>query len=494
MGPLGFALGLEGALDKCAHLEPTLDWASWYLDDGTIVGNPEAVANYLAHLVPALKDIGLEVNLSKCQLWGPGLHGDSEIALSRLQDTHPMSRIPVRPFDRREGITVLGVPVDVLGSAASGTRKWESATLAATNLLKKLRQLPDGQLRHCLLRHCLDACRVTHLMRSKSRTAGAKASTDLSVALREAVTDVVGCALTPCAWEQATLPISKGGLGVRDPEQCWAEARMAAIIGFHGRATTMVGLPADVASILTPDAPDVIARLASLLGPNHDPMSRWVLAPSALVTADLSYAKQAWWAEQVAEARRLRLPSLGTARDHVRLLNQEGPFASSWLSAIPNRSLNNVFLDTEFRSLCRFWLGLPLLPEGETLPPCPECGCSLDPFGDHFVTCRKNGLSRRHNALRDSWSQVLTASNIRHSKEVSTPHGDRPTDILLLGWDKGTDVCVDITITSPLGRVGRGRPDYLALNRERRARKGPQAGQHTLADGNWEVTRCRGTP
>ena len=210
-----------------------------------------------------------------------------------------------------------------------------------------------------------------------------------------------------------------------------------------------MGLPEEFALTPLPDTPQVLSVMSTTLGPNHDPVSRWLASPPTLVNADLSYAKQSWWAGQVAEARKARLPTFGTARDHVRLLNQDGPFASAWLSAIPNRALRTVFPDVDFRSLCRFWLGLPLLPDGLPLPSCPECREAIDPFGDHFVACRKNGFTRRHNALRDAWSQVLTASNIRHDKEVSVPSGDRPADILLIGWDKGMDVCVDLTVTSP---------------------------------------------
>ena len=464
MGPIGFALGLDSALDKCLEEEKALDWVSWYLDDGTVVGSLGAVGRYLDKLIPALRDVGLEVNLGKCQIWGPGVQHDGDAAIMGLEDDSPLCHIPIAPFSAEAGITVLGVPVDVPGSVASGERKWEAATDATIDLLTKLRSLPDGQLRHCLLRHCLDACRVTHLMRSVCRGAAVQSSARLSLALRGAIADVVGCGLTSGSWEQATIPISKGGLGVRDPETCWPAARVAAIVGFHSRATSLIGLPDQVASLPIPDAPEVIERLSSLLGPNHDPVSRWVSSPSALVHADSSYAKQAWWAEQVAEARRARLPTLGTARDHVRLLNQEGPFASSWLSAIPNRALNNVLQDTDFRSLCRFWLGLPLLPEGVLLPNCPECMEAVDAFGDHFVTCRKNGSTRRHNALRDAWARVLSTANIRHSIEVSVPCGDRPADILLLGWDKGTDVCVDLTISSPLSL------DCFPLNIERAKR------------------------
>ena len=126
---------------------------------------------------------------------------------------------------------------------------------------------------------------------------------------------------------------------------------MAAIVGFHGNATPFVGVPSEIARAQIPDTAEVLANLSNVLGPNHDPVSRWAATPSALVTADSSFTKQVWWADQVAEARKAHLPTLGTARDHVRLVNQEGPFASAWLSAIPNRALNNT-LTTPISGAC----------------------------------------------------------------------------------------------------------------------------------------------
>jgi len=129
---------------------------------------------------------------------------------------------------------------------------------------------------------------MTHLMCCKCHAAGAQAVPMLAGALREAVGDVVGCGLTHGAWEQATIPISKGGLGVRDTEHCWAEARVAAIVGFHAKASKLVGLPATIASSPVPETPQVLAHLSGTLGPHHDPISQWVLSPSSLATAHLS--------------------------------------------------------------------------------------------------------------------------------------------------------------------------------------------------------------
>ena len=47
---------------------------------------------------------------------------------------------------------------------------------------------------------------------------------------------------------------------------------------------------------------------------------------------------------------------------------------------------------------------------------------------------------------------------------MSTPGGDRPADILLIGWDKGTNGRVDFTTTSPL----RLDPYPLSLEKAKR--------------------------
>jgi len=100
--------------------------------------------------------------------------------------------------------------------------------------------------------------------------------------LRKAVGDFVGCGRTHGAWERATIPISKGGLGVRDPERCWVAAMVDAIIHFHAKASKLVDLPAAIATCPVPDTPQVLSHLSGILGPQHDPISQWVLSPSSL--------------------------------------------------------------------------------------------------------------------------------------------------------------------------------------------------------------------
>ena len=72
-GPLGFALGIQVALDQCEEEGKDLTWNVWYLDDGTIIGEAAQVYSYLQTLEGALSQVGLHLNATKCKLWGPGV-------------------------------------------------------------------------------------------------------------------------------------------------------------------------------------------------------------------------------------------------------------------------------------------------------------------------------------------------------------------------------------------------------------------------------------
>ena len=211
-----------------------------------------------------------------------------------LHAEHPLKKVQVVPFGPSKGICSLGVPVDVHGSAVESNRKWDEAVEKSLALLGRLRFFPDGQVRHCLLRYCLDACRVNHLMRSTPHAVGAASAAKLSSALSVALGDLVGCGVPGHAWDQAILPIANGGLGNRDPSQCWVEARLAALIGFHRHATQNVGFFSDIAKRLAPDTPEVLRAASEVLGPNADPISIWVTDASLVSTADVEYASQSW--------------------------------------------------------------------------------------------------------------------------------------------------------------------------------------------------------
>ena len=169
----------------------------------------DGLATVIQKLKPALDSVGLKLNVSKCQLWGPGIHNEGEVPPG-LPDA--LAGIPVVPFGPRAGITVLGVHVDTVGGRECQRGAWDKAVSKTVKVLERPQLLPDGQVQHCILRSCLDACKVNHMMRA-ARHDGAEAECHrLSAAIKHTTERVVGATLDPRAWEQATLPISAGGL------------------------------------------------------------------------------------------------------------------------------------------------------------------------------------------------------------------------------------------------------------------------------------------
>ena len=130
MGPLGFTLGLDVALDRAMSPDDMFPWNTWYLDDGTIVAPLNAICDYLERLMPALRSVGLEINLAKCALWGPGIQRECDpcdTLPEELPVGHPVRSIPVIPYGPQSGITVLGTPCDAGGSHHHGRSRWSAA-------------------------------------------------------------------------------------------------------------------------------------------------------------------------------------------------------------------------------------------------------------------------------------------------------------------------------------------------------------------------------
>ncbi|XP_074288414.1 uncharacterized protein LOC141613573 [Silene latifolia] len=95
--------------------------------------------------------------------------------------------------------------------------------------------------------------------------------------------------------------------------------------------------------------------------------------------------------------------------------------------------------------------------------PCPACSRVFadDIFGDHAVSCTRTiGVKHHHNLVRDTLSDICYRSGILVGKEVDIRlidgHGGplRLADLLLYSWDRGRDVCVDLTGSSPLTQTG----------------------------------------
>ena len=72
-----------------------------------------------------------------------------------------------------------------------------------------LGHLGDTHIQHCLLRHCLDACRVTHLLRAVDCHPFNGVIQRAATIIRDCLGVIMGTGLSDAQWAHARLPIKQ---------------------------------------------------------------------------------------------------------------------------------------------------------------------------------------------------------------------------------------------------------------------------------------------
>ena len=132
-----FALALDPLVLRLGEIPLLLN--VWYLDDGVLCGKAEDIKKALELLQNYCAEIGLELNLAKCKLFGPGI---SQFT-SFVYDSIP--KVPLS-----EGSVFLGVPIgsdSFVEKALDETIKKLEGLIAKvgqlkSNLVKFLRSVP----------------------------------------------------------------------------------------------------------------------------------------------------------------------------------------------------------------------------------------------------------------------------------------------------------------------------------------------------------------
>ena len=263
LGPLGFAVGIHPILEAVCK-ETLLHWQVWYLDDGLLIGDPSNVGRALEMLSTRLEAIGLSVNFSKCELWGP--------AQDSWTGSPEIHKVPWTPGS---GLVILGTPVNYPNTTTFADGFWKDVTGRLREAVQKVTDMVDLQCAHHLLRKCLDACKVNHLLRTTDCYHSDSAVYDCDSAVVEGFEDLLGTGLSGPQRVQLGLPLRAGGCGVRCPLSVRPAARIAALATFYTAGSKDVGLPdyaaAPCAAWLTP----VLSELQGKLGPNFDPLTVW---------------------------------------------------------------------------------------------------------------------------------------------------------------------------------------------------------------------------
>ena len=416
LGPAFFALAIDG----CARsLKAPLN--IWYLDDATIAGPAETVAEDLRTLCAGLPKLGLQLNMTKCELFVPtDAPGEVEQVYNTISAALPEIKVT-----RPEQLTLLGSPLHKTGLSVS----IESAHTTISRLCSRLRLL-DRHTALFFLSKYVSAPRVQYLLRSSPAYLELASLSNIDSTVRLALQEVCNVALTDEAWEQAALPLRHGGLGVRSVQD--------------------LALPSYIAS-LTASAPLVSAICPpTSTGPEPaalPPAVEQFMFNNGIETAPEHPAAshQKTWDDLASAATAKRLTSRANQTHRARLAAACMPYTAAWIQALPIPSLGLHLDDETIRIAVALRLGLAICEPHQ----CKLCGRPVDRLGHHGLSCsRSAGRFPRHSSLNDVIRRALSSAGIPSILEpVGLDRGDgrRPDGITTFPFRCGRSLAWDAT-------------------------------------------------
>ena len=440
--------------------EPNLAVLAALADDATAVGTPDQ----LRHVVQIMATMGPERGLTlstdrsvpgkgKTQVWSP----DPLFAATAEPD-------PLDSGTRKvsePGFTLLGSPVGSQEFISQSLRKSiEKIKITINQLLN----IEDSQTEYCLLRACFGLSKIGYLLRTTDTSPHMDLLALFDSIMHSALCELMGSALSPTAAAQAALPVSLGGLGLREARDHGPVSYVASVAATLGLIRQLIGPAAvdegevDEGEVEAGDAeagdpeeqivtclltPAVMARLAEVAG---------VEITRAEVMAGVS---QKSLSRKVDEFNREKLLETfaNSPRDLARLAILARPHSLDYLNTVP--CANMRLRPDQWVIITRFNLGESVYPADK---PCPTCGSVSDQGGMHAFVCGQFGGDQvsRHNLLRDNIYVLARDAGLSPVKEARflLPGGRRPADILvpnmggILGpGETSRDLCCDTTVT-----------------------------------------------
>jgi hypothetical protein len=412
LGPLLFC-NTEHPLLASLGSELTLG----FLDDLTLGGEQGSVAADVGRIDEVGRDMGLALNISKCELIA---HPDTIVTDPLLQS---FRRRPV------EEASLLGAPL-LPGPALDSF--WEDRCADLTRAVDRLCSI-GSQDALLLLRASFSAPRVQHLLRCSPSVDHPSLAT-FDIILRSGLDRITNVKVSDIQWIQATMPVKDGGLGMR-------RVSSLALPAYLASAASTLSLQEDILreSSISPD------RFLQTYE------ASWTAAYGSPPAGTLSFKQSAWDRPGVMADRTLVEAGLAEPRLKASYLAATAPHSGDWLWALPIASCGLRLEDEAVRVAVALRLGLDIC-----VPHDCRCGTRVDTWGIHATTCKQApGRIMRHHALNEILTRAFASAGVPAMKEpscISRSDGKRPDGLTLIPWRGGKPLTWDVTVASTLAQ------------------------------------------
>ena len=337
-----------GPLLFCNTIHPMLSSLSselniGYLDDLSLGGPPDTVASDIATIVAWGSEMGLRLNIVKCELIA---REECQISDPTLQS---FTRVPISES------TLLGAPLFV---GRSLDEHWSKRCDDLARAIDRLRSI-GSQEALTLLRASFSAPRVIHLLRC-SPSLNHPALARFDNLLRAAIHSITNSDLSDTQWLQASLPVADGGIGVRRVASLALPAFMASAAGTLPLQTELLG--GNAASV------DVMYQTYLLA---------WTSEFGDL--SDIPSFRQSTLDQLgIRRDRAIIQSSLSSQSDQAAFLAASHRHSGDWLHALPISSCGLKLDNEAVRVAVCLRLGLPLCETHSC-----QCRVTADRFGVH---------------------------------------------------------------------------------------------------------------
>ena len=390
------------------------------MDDGSLFGKITDVLkawNIIKEFGPSL---GLEVNLSKCELLSSS--NDAQV----FADFEP------------ELVKITDGNMSILGSAIGSKQHCENWVSSKLNdkliiLLNKIENLDHSQSSFLLLLFCASFCKMVWYIRTIPPELISVACDHFDSAVIHCFENLIGSGLSSLSLQQARLSTKFGGIGLRASTTHSAAAYISSFFMSKSLVESFISQRVPNRHIT-----DAISRFNSLVHTDHCLVSS--SCPSS--QQDLSH--------HIDSECFHKLQVESNSLNKARLLACSMPHANAWIRALPSQQ--NKFSCLEWSICMKRWLGMPIFNQDHL---CSACHMhSMDVFGHHAAVCPTKGdRIRRHNVLRDIIYDFCSIASWGPKKE--TPHifpssSERPADIFVPNYSLGKDLVLDVAVTCPL--------------------------------------------
>ena len=306
-----------------------------------------------------LQSHGLEVNPTKCKIFliNPKSKECKETLTSFRSITDEVIQV------EKEDLKILGSPIFPKAMLSVLESKFENLELMSS----RLRNI-DSHSALYLLRNCFSMPKLTYLLRSSPCFIKSDLLKQCNSIIKKTLTQILCTQLREESWDQATLPVFNGGLGLRPACEVAISGYLSSV-----KASTAITL----------------SLLPAGWNCNENKCFEMALlewkSRSGQVELPQYMSFQSECDKPMYLKRHSNLPQSTTLNiEKVRLLSVSSESASSWLQAIPIPSLGLHLEPLSLKVACGLHLGSQLCHHHQCI-----CSVTVEWNWRHGLACKK---------------------------------------------------------------------------------------------------------